>query len=75
MWGVLEVTHDGTEEIRRIRRKIFSYKIEIFRMLRGEIIYDVQKRFNHIMNHLIVLEKVYRKEIDIKILKSSSRTW
>jgi len=41
-----------------------------------ETIYDVQKRFTHIVNHLIVLGKTFDKEeLNIKILISFSRSW
>jgi len=41
-----------------------------------ETIYDVQKRFTHIVNHLIPLGKVLEKEeLTIKILKSLNRAW
>ena len=41
-----------------------------------ETIYDVQKRFTHIVNHLIALGKVFEKEeLNIKIQKSLNRAW
>ena len=37
---------------------------------------DVQKRFSHIVNHLMSLGKSFDKEeINIKILKCLDRTW
>ena len=48
----------------------------MFRMKAEETIYDVQKRFTHIVNHLIALGKVFEKEeLNIKILKSLNRAW
>ena len=45
-------------------------------MQQGETIYDVQKRFTHIVNHLIGLGKNFdNDELNIKILKSLNRTW
>jgi len=42
----------------------------MFRMLKGETVVDVQKRFTHIVNHLINLGKIFeREELNIKILK------
>ncbi|BAT74608.1 hypothetical protein VIGAN_01231100 [Vigna angularis var. angularis] len=42
----------------------------------GETIYEVHKRFTHIVNHLMALGKVFDKEeINIKILKSLNRRW
>ena len=45
-------------------------------MQQGEAIYDVQKRFTHIVNHLSGLGKIFDiDELNIKILKSLNRTW
>ena len=42
----------------------------------GENICDVQKRFTHIVNHLLALGKTFDKEeLNIKILKSLNMTW
>jgi len=45
-------------------------------MQQGETIADVQKRFTHIVNHLIGLGKKFDKEeLNIKILKCLDRSW
>jgi len=45
-------------------------------MLERETIVDVQKRFTHIVNHLISLGKIFeREELNIKILKCLDRSW
>jgi len=45
-------------------------------MQQGETIADVQKRFIHIINHLIGLGKQFNKEeMNIKILKCLDRSW
>jgi len=49
---------------------------ELFRIQQGETIADVQKRFTHIVNHLIRLGKKFDKEeLNIKILKCLDRSW
>lgn len=45
MWDVLEVTHEGTEKVRRERKNALIQEYEMCRMLQGESIYDVQKMF------------------------------
>ncbi|XP_027933253.1 uncharacterized protein LOC114188805 [Vigna unguiculata] len=76
MWDVLEVTHEGTDEVKRARKNTLVQEYEMFRMKAEETIYDVQKRFTHIVNHLIALGKVFEKEeLNIKILKSLNRAW
>ena len=48
----------------------------MFRMLKGESIANVQKRFTHVANHLMSLGKVFDKEeLNIKILKCLDRSW
>ena len=70
MWGILKVTHEGTTDVKRERKHALIQEYEMFRKLKGETISDVQKRFTHIMNHLINLGKIFvRKELNTKILK------
>ncbi|XP_027903654.1 uncharacterized protein LOC114163549 [Vigna unguiculata] len=76
IWDVLEVTHEGTDEVKRARKNTLIQEYEMFRMKTGESICDVQKRFTHIVNHLLALGKIFdKKELNIKILKSLNRTW
>jgi len=45
-------------------------------MQAGETIADVQKRFTHIVNHLIGFGKTFDKEeLNIKVLKCLDRLW
>jgi len=76
MWDILEVTHKGTTDVKRARKHALIQEYELFRMQRGESIADVQKRFTHIVNHLIGLGKQFDKEeLNIKILKCLDRSW
>jgi len=76
MWDVLEVTHEGTDEVKRARKNTLIQEYEMFRMKAGESICDVQKRFTHIVNHLLALGNIFDKEeLNIKIMKSLNRTW
>ncbi|WVY90119.1 hypothetical protein V8G54_035633 [Vigna mungo] len=61
MWDVLEVTHEGTDEMKRARKSSLIQEYEIFRIKPGENIYDVQKRFTHIVNHHIALGKLHQR--------------
>ncbi|WVY92733.1 hypothetical protein V8G54_031821 [Vigna mungo] len=75
MWEVLEVTHEGTNEVMRARKNSLIQEYELFRMKARETTYEVQKRFTDIVNHLMTLEKMFDKEeINIKILKSLNRS-
>ena len=54
---MLEVTHEGTNDVKRARKHVLIQEYELFRMQPGESIADVQKRFTHIVNYLIRLGK------------------
>jgi len=76
MWDILEVTHEGTSDVKRERKHALIQEYELFRMKLGETIAKVQKLFTHIVNHLIGLGKVFDKEeLNIKILKCLDRSW
>ena len=76
MWDILEVTHEGTNDVKRARKHTLIQEYEMFRMLKGESIAEVQKRFTHIINHLMSLGKTFDKEeLNIKILKCLDRSW
>jgi len=76
MWDVLEVTHEGTNDVKRARKHALIQEYKLFRMQLGESIADVQKRFTHIVNHLIGIGKQFDKEeLNIKILKCLDRSW
>ena len=47
MWDTLEVTHEGTNNVKRARKHTLIQEYEMFRMLKGESIAEVQKRFTH----------------------------
>ena len=68
MWDILEVTHEGTNDVKRARKHALIQEYELFRMQKGETISDVHKRFSHIVNHLMSLGKNFDKEeLNIKI--------
>jgi len=76
MWDILEVTHEGTNDVKRARKHALIQEYELFRMQKGKTICDVQKRFCHIGNHFMSLGKSFDKEeLNIKILKCLDRTW
>jgi len=75
MWDILEVTHEGTTNVKLARKHALIQEYELFRMQQGESIADVQKRFTHIVNHLVGLGKQFDKEeLNIKILKCLDRS-
>jgi len=76
MWDTSEVTHEGTNDVKRARKHTVIQEYEMFRMLKGESIAEVQKRFTHIIDHLMSLGKtIDKEELNIKILKCLDRSW
>jgi len=76
MWDTLEVTHEGTNDVKRARKHALIQEYEMFRMQKGKTIVEVQKRFTHIIYHLMSLGKMFeKKELNIKILKCLDRSW
>ena len=72
----MEVTHEGTDDVKRERKYALIHEYELFRMKQKETITDVHKRFTHIVNHLTGLGKVFDKEeLNIKVLKCLDRSW
>jgi len=70
------VTREGTNDVKRARKHALIQEYELFKMHQGEPIVDVQKRFNHIVNHLMGLGKEFDKEeLNIKVLKYRDRSW
>jgi len=62
MWEILEVTREGTNDVKNARKHALIQEYELFIMKQEEKIVDVQKRFTHIVNHLTGLRKVFAKE-------------
>ncbi|XP_068474942.1 uncharacterized protein [Phaseolus vulgaris] len=75
MWDILDVTHEGTTDVKRGRKHALIQEYELFRMQKGESICDVRKRFSHIVNHLMRLGKKFdEEELNIKVLNCLDRT-
>lgn len=62
--------------MKRARKNSLIQEYKMFRMKNGETIYDVQKRFTHIVSDFLTLGKIFDKEeLIIKILNSLNRNW
>ena len=76
MWDTLQVTYEGTTDVKRSRINTLTHEYELFRMNQNETIQDIQKRFTHIVNHLASLGKIFHNEDLInKVLRYLSREW
>ncbi|KAG4963543.1 hypothetical protein JHK82_040213 [Glycine max] len=74
MWDTLQVTHEGTTNVKRSRINTLTHEYELFRMKTNESIQDMQKRFTHIVNNLVALGRIFPNEDLInKVLRCLSR--
>jgi hypothetical protein len=76
IWETLQVTHEGTNEVKRARLNTLLREYELFSMRQNESIDDVQKRFTHIVNHLGDLGKsLTNDETTNKVLRCLDKSW
>ena len=76
IWNMVEVTHEGTKNVRRARKHTLVSEYEAFQMNNEETILELQTIFTHILNHLLGLGKMFEDdELNIKILNCLTRTW
>ena len=62
MWDTLQLTHEGTTDVKRSRVNTLTHEYELFRMNPNENIHSMQKRLTHIVNHLASLGKIFPNE-------------
>jgi len=60
MWDTLEVTLEGTNNVKKARKHALIQEYEMFRMQKEETIAEVQNRFTHIVNYLMSLRKMFQ---------------
>ncbi|XP_050895540.1 uncharacterized protein LOC127102179 [Lathyrus oleraceus] len=76
MWDSLQVTHEGTNEVKKARINTLNQEFELFHIKNGETIADMQKRFTHLINRLNALGKPVSNEIATNnILRCLNRKW
>ena len=76
VWKALEVTHEGTSQVKETKIGILVGEYEYFKMKPGENVKDMSTRFTNIVNQLEVLGKTYTmKEKVIKILRALRSEW
>nr|KYP33484.1 hypothetical protein KK1_045657 [Cajanus cajan] len=76
MWDTLQVTHEGTSDVKISRKHTLIREYELLRMNSGESIYDFQKHFTHLINNLIDLGRKFKEEeLNLKVLQCLDRSW
>lgn len=76
MWDTLEVSHEGTNEVKQARINTLNQEFELFHMKHGETITDMQKRSTHLINRLNALGNPISNDIATNmVLRCLNREW
>lgn len=76
IWKTLEITHEGTNQVKESKISMLVHNYELFKMDANETITDMFTRFTNIINSLKGLGKVYTTSENVrKILRSLPKTW
>ncbi|VFQ96703.1 unnamed protein product [Cuscuta campestris] len=76
MWDKLEITYEGTDQVREAKIDFLTHEYELFRMKENEKIDEMFERLSKIVIDLHALKKTYMdKELVRKILRSLTSEW
>lgn len=76
MQDTLQITHEGTSEVKRVRMDTLIHEYKLFRMKLKENIYDMQKQFIHIVNQKRTRRKVFQNgDFVVKFIRCLNRSW
>src|SRR4051812_16385450 len=74
MWDSLQVSHEGTNDVKLARINTLTQEFDLFHMKHGETIAEMQKRFSHIINRLHTLGHITPNAVATnKVLRCLSR--
>ncbi|GAV61075.1 DUF4219 domain-containing protein/UBN2 domain-containing protein [Cephalotus follicularis] len=76
MWDRLEVTYEGTNQVKETKISMLVHEYEMFTMNENEDIKSMFSRFTNIINALQALDKTYSNSKMVrKILRCLPRSW
>ncbi|VFQ94249.1 unnamed protein product [Cuscuta campestris] len=76
MWNKLEVTYEGTSQVKDSKIDLLTHEYELFMMMENETIDGMFKRFSTIVSTLDTLGKQYEDHVLVrKILRSLTPEW
>lgn len=76
IWSTLEVTHEGTNQVKESKISMLVHKYELFKMKHDESIKQMYTHFTDIINDLSSLGKEYTmSEMVRKLLRSLPKQW
>jgi hypothetical protein len=71
IWDKLEVTYEGTNQVKESKMNMLVHEYELFVMKKDENISEMSTRFTNIVNCLKALGKIYTNQENVrKILRS-----
>lgn len=75
-WDILQITREGTTEVRRGMLDTLTHEYELIRIKAEENINQMQTQFTHIVSHMRTLEKIFsNEELVIKFLRCLNHSW
>ncbi|GAV77795.1 UBN2 domain-containing protein, partial [Cephalotus follicularis] len=76
MWDRLEVTYEGTNQVKEAKISMLVHNYEMFTMNENEDIKSMFSRFTYIINALQVLDKTYsNSEMVRKFFRCLPKSW
>jgi hypothetical protein len=76
IWDKLEVTYEGTNQVKESKMNMLVHEYELFVMKKDENISEMSTRFTNIVNCLKALGKIYTNQENVrKILRSLPKRW
>ncbi|XP_016165079.1 uncharacterized protein LOC107607667 [Arachis ipaensis] len=76
IWDKLQVTHEGTIQVKQTRIDMLCKEYEMFSMKKGESIDDMFERFSIIINGLNAMEITHSEPVLVrKVLRSLTKEW
>ncbi|XP_057985321.1 uncharacterized protein LOC131170279 [Hevea brasiliensis] len=76
VWDKLEVTYEGTNQVKESKANRLVWEYELFEMKPGETILEMSTRFTNLVNVLKALEKEFtEEELVQKVLRSLPKSW
>uniref|UniRef100_A0A6N2KQ80 DUF4219 domain-containing protein n=1 Tax=Salix viminalis TaxID=40686 RepID=A0A6N2KQ80_SALVM len=76
IWHTLEVTHEGTNQVKESKIDMLVHQYELFKMLQNESITSMFTRMTSITNSLHALGRTYTNaDIVSKVLRSLPKAW
>jgi hypothetical protein len=76
IWDKLEVTYEGTNQVKESKMNMLVHEYELFVMKKDENISEMSTRFTNIVNCLKALGKIYTNQENVrKIFRSLPKRW